>query len=70
MISLDFAINSAHGLPCLILQIEFSSTFIGIANLEYTILPLGIRKVAIPQKATVKTISVLDRNAANKAFQI
>lgn len=52
--SFALTINSAKGLPYVILQVEFSSTCIGMENLECAVLPPGINKAAIPLDATVR----------------
>lgn len=68
MINFDFTINSASGVPCLMLQVESSLTEMGITNLECAVLPLGSSNQAIPLDATFKTISPLDFKAADIVF--
>jgi hypothetical protein len=53
------AINNAKSLFGLIEQVECSSTFKGIQNLECAVLPPGSNNDAIPLDATFKTISPL-----------
>ena len=54
MISFDLIINFAKGLSFLILQVESSSTYIGMKNLELVVIPPVINNLVIPLKATIR----------------
>ena len=67
MIRLLLTINSARGLPYLMLQVESSFEFNGIANLEWAVLPSSRRWDIIPLDATFNTISPFDLKAVENA---
>ncbi|KAL7087158.1 hypothetical protein ACP275_13G049200 [Erythranthe tilingii] len=70
MISFALISNSAWGLCCVILQVEFSCTMMGSPNLECAVLPPGSKRDAIPLEATLITISPLERTAADKVLHM
>jgi len=70
IISFARNIKSPKGLPGSMVHVEHSSTVNGMWNLEWVVLPPGIRSVAIPLEAIVKTIFLLDLNADDIALQM
>ncbi len=62
--------DQVKDVPSLIAHVESSSMFMGIANLECAVLPPGSKSDAIPLEATLRTMSPLERSAAESDLQI
>ena len=68
MISFALVINSTNGLPCFILHVESSLIIKGMPNVEWAVLPPGMRREVIPLDAIVITISPFDLNEDDNIF--